>query len=82
MIYLKDTESPQEYDQAIFRLQNPYIKVDGEGKDAIKFNMKPQTLLVDFDVNRVFRLQEQKSQIYNVNTDRNGNSELEKRIRR
>ena len=82
MIYLKDTESPQEYDQAIFRLQNPYIKVYGEGKDAIKFNMKPQTLLVDFDVNRVFRMQEQKSQIYNVNTDRNGNSELEKRIRR
>ena len=34
MIYLKDTSSPQEYDQAIFRLQNQYIKeyVDNEKK--------------------------------------------------
>ena len=27
MIYLKDTSSPQEYDQAIYRLQNQYVKV-------------------------------------------------------
>ena len=26
MLYLKDTASPQEYDQAIFRLQNQYHK--------------------------------------------------------
>ena len=26
MIYLKDTSSPQEYDQSIFRLQNQYVK--------------------------------------------------------
>ena len=31
--------------------------------------MKPQTILVDFDPNRMFVLQEQKSQIYNFNTD-------------
>lgn len=82
MIYLKDTESPQDYDQAVFRLQNQYIKVYGEGDDTIKFNMKPQTLLVDFDINRIFRMQEQKSQIYNVNTNRNGNSELQTRIQK
>ena len=84
MLYLKDTESPQEYDQAIFRLQNQYIKsyIDESTGDEIKFNMKPQTLLVDFDINRVFRMQEQKSQIYNVNTNYCGNSELRSRIQR
>lgn len=81
MLYLKDTASPQEYDQAIFRLQNQYIKtyVDSNG-DTIKYNMKPQTLLVDFDPNRMFIMQEKKSQIYNVNIDESGNSELGKRL--
>ncbi len=82
MIYLKDTASPQEYDQAIFRLQNQYIKkyVDNNGNE-IKYNMKPQTLLVDFDPNRMFAMQEQKAQIYNVNVDEAGNSKLEDRLR-
>lgn len=81
MIFLKDTASPQEYDQAIFRLQNQYIKtyIDSES-NVIKYNMKPQTLLVDFDPHRVFMMQEQKSKIYNVNTDANGNHELRDRI--
>lgn len=83
MLYLKDTASPQEYDQAIFRLQNQYIKVFKEPNgDAVKFNMKPQTLLVDFNPNRMFQMQEHKSQIYNVNTEKNGNSKLEERIRK
>lgn len=83
MLYLKDTASPQEYDQAIFRLQNQYIKVFKEPSgDVVKFNMKPQTLLVDFNPNRMFQMQEHKSQIYNVNTDKNGNSLLEERIRK
>ena len=83
MLYLKDTASPQEYDQAIFRLQNQYIKVFKEPNgDVVKFNMKPQTLLVDFNPNRMFQMQEHKSQIYNVNTDKNGNSKLEERIRK
>ena len=82
MLFLKDTSSPQEYDQAVFRLQNQYIKtfVDENG-ETIKFNMKPQTLLVDFDPDRVFVMQEQKSQVYNVNTDEAGNTRLEDRIR-
>lgn len=82
MLYLKDTASPQEYDQAIFRIQNQYIKTfkDEEG-NAVKYNMKPQTLLVDFDPNRMFRLQELKSQFYNANVDKNGNLKLEQRIR-
>lgn len=83
MLYLKDTASPQEYDQAIFRLQNQYIRVFKEPNgDMVKFNMKPQTLLVDFNPNRMFQMQEHKSQIYNVNIEKNGNSKLEERIRK
>ena len=83
MLFLKDVSSPQEYDQAIFRLQNQYVKSYKEdGGDTIKYNMKPQTLLVDFDPDRMFFMQEQKSMIYNVNTNERGNDELEKRIGR
>lgn len=84
MLYLKDTASPQEYDQAVFRLQNQYVKTfkDEKTGKTIKFNMKPQTLLVDFDPNRMFVMQEKKSKIYNANVDTGGNSELEKRIRK
>jgi len=82
MLFLKDTASPQEYDQAIFRLQNQFIKTYADdGGHVIKYNMKPQTLLVDFMPDRMFRMQEQKSQIYNVNVDEAGNSRLEDRIR-
>ena len=83
MLFLKDTSSPQEYDQAVFRLQSSFIRVmdDGKGR-TVKFNMKPQTLLVDFDPARMFRLQEARAQAYNVNTDANGNRELEKRVAR
>ena len=84
MIFLKDTASPQEYDQAIFRLQNQYIKTikDEKTGDIIKLNMKPQTLLVDLDLNRMFVMQEKKSKIYNVNIDLGGNSKLLDRLER
>ena len=80
MLYFKDTSSPQEYDQSIFRLQNQYIRTLSSEKGFIKENLKPQTLLVDFDPDRLFRMQEQKSLIYNVNTEENGNSKLKERI--
>lgn len=82
MLFLKDTASPQEYDQAIFRLQNQYVKkyVD-DNRNVIKYNMKPQTLLVDFMPERMFSMQEQKAQIYNVNVDKTGNSKLEDRLK-
>lgn len=80
MLYFKDTSSPQEYDQAIFRLQNQYVRTLSSESGIIKENLKPQTLLVDFDPNRLFRMQEQKSLIYNVNTEENGNSKLKERI--
>lgn len=83
MLFFKDVSSPQEYDQAIFRLQNQYVtKYKDEAGDEIKYNMKPQTLLVDFDPARMFYMQEQKSKIYNVNTNERGNDELGERLRR
>jgi len=83
MLYLKDTASPQEYDQAIFRLQNQYIKVFKEPSgDVVKFNMKPQTLLVDFNPNRMFVMQEEKAQIFNINTETDGNLKLVERLKR
>ncbi len=83
MLYLKDTASPQEYDQAIFRLQSQFVKEYKEPDgDIVKYNMKPQTLLVDFNPNRMFQMQEHKSQIYNVNTESNGNTKLEERIKK
>jgi thiol-disulfide isomerase/thioredoxin len=80
MLYFKDTASPQEYDQAIFRLQNQYTRELVSEEGVIKENLKPQTLLVDFDPYRLFHMQEQKSLIYNVNTDDNGNSKLKERL--
>ncbi|MBR6471732.1 MAG: Eco57I restriction-modification methylase domain-containing protein, partial [Victivallales bacterium] len=83
MLFLKNTSSPQEYDQAIFRLQSSFIRSmkDAQGRE-IKFNMKPQTLLVDFDPVRMFRMQADRSLYYNLNTDKNGNRELESRVAR
>ena len=80
MLYFKDTSSPQEYDQSIFRLQNQYLRTLSSENGFVKENLKPQTLLVDFDPNRLFRMQEQKSLIYNVNTEENGNNKLKERI--
>ena len=81
MLYLKGTASPQEYDQAIFRLQNQYVTTfkDESGR-TIKYNMKPRSARLYFDPNRMFRLQELKSQFYNVNTEVQGNAGLRERI--
>ena len=67
--------------KAVTGLVNQYIKeyVSADG-DTIKYNMKPQTLLVDFDPHRMFVMQEQKSQIYNANIDASGNDHLRDRL--
>ncbi len=83
MLFMKEASSPQEYDQAIFRLQSPYVcNRPNEDGSYTKFDMKPQTLLVDFDVNRMFYLQAQKSLIFNINTEKRGKEELEERIKK
>lgn len=81
MIYLKDSSSPQEYDQAIFRLQNQFVvDLNSDSGAMVKFNKKPQTLLVDLDPNRVFRMQEERSLIYNASVNKKGRENLEAQI--
>lgn len=80
MLYLKESSSPQEYDQAIFRLQNQHIRELVFEENIIKENLKPQTILIDFDPGRLFRMQEQKALIYNANVLESGNFNLKTRI--
>lgn len=83
MIYLKSTASPQEYDQAIFRLQSPWVeKYQDANKDVIKYDMKPQTLLVDLDPTRLFYLQERKAFVFGANTQSIGNENIVRNIER
>lgn len=86
MIYLKGTSSPQEYDQAIFRLQNQFIKnmveINGNSENGkiIKYNMKPQTILVDFDPDRMFILEEEKAFVSNTSEALRGNDILKEKL--
>lgn len=79
MIFLKESSSAEAYDQAIFRLQNPFVETyKNQDGQIFKYDKKPQTLLVDFDPERMFRLQERKSLIFNINSEIKGNDFLER----
>lgn len=85
IIFFRDSSSAQEYDQASFRIQNPYLKpmVSEKAKESereIIFNMKPQTVLIDFDMERMFRFQVQKSMIRSLLENKNGNAVLEEML--
>jgi hypothetical protein len=80
MIYLKDSASPQEYDQSVFRLQSPNIVAYERDGELVKYDKKPQTLLVDFSPDRMFAMEEAKAKIYNANVSSSGNNELEQRL--
>lgn len=82
MIFLRDTSSAQVYDQAIFRLQNKYLKTirSADGAETIVQNMKPQTLLVDFDPARMFVMQHSKTLIAGANRELRGNENLEDQL--
>lgn len=81
MIMLKNTKSAQEYDQAVFRVQNQYvIEKENEDGEIIKIDMKPQTILVDFDPMRMFEIQGLSTRI--VNEVVSGNDSLEDSIRK
>lgn len=70
MFYMKDCKSPQEYDQAKFRIMSPYVKeietveLDDEGNIKLgtptKIDMKPQTLFVDFSPYRILDMMRQR----------------------
>ncbi len=83
MIFLRNTAFPQDYDQAIFRLQSQYVKtIKHDDSKIIKHDMKPQTLLVDFDPVRMYVLQHKKSLIANINQEKRGNEILEEKLKR
>lgn len=88
MIYLKETSSPQEYDQAIYRLQSQYLKKikteqeTDKGQEVIVRDMKPQTLLVDFDPTRMFKMQSERTFISNAINEKKGNDELSDQLGR
>ncbi len=81
MIMLRNTNSPELYDQAIYRLQSQYIKtVKSNHGGFIKQNMKPQTLLVDFDPMRMFQLQHKRALISEINDNERGYVQLQQQI--
>lgn len=84
MIYLKDTQSPQEYDQAIYRLQSPYVTAQVDEKNTVinKEDLKPQTLLIDFSPNRMMSLEQYKAFILSASDGESGNDKVKKSLAR
>lgn len=86
MIFLKGTSSPQEYDQAIYRLQSQYLQKilttnpKTREEEYVVRDMKPQTLLVDFDLTRMFRMQRLRTLISNAINGKKGNAELTEQL--
>lgn len=86
MIFLKGTSSPQEYDQAIYRLQSQYVQKiltthpKTKKEEYVVRDMKPQTLLVDFDLNRMFKMQRWRTLIANAISGKKGNAELTEQL--
>ncbi|MDE7440129.1 MAG: Eco57I restriction-modification methylase domain-containing protein, partial [Clostridia bacterium] len=79
MIMLKNTQSPQEYDQAIFRIQNQFVQeYAAENGSKFKKDLKPQTILVDFDPVRMFNIQGLSTRV--VNKVKGNNQSLEKTV--
>lgn len=58
MIYLKDSHSPQEYDQNIFRLCTRYVKKvkNAKGGEPKYVNMKDNVYLIDFNIANMFTM--------------------------
>lgn len=84
MIFFKDTQSPQEYDQSIYRLQSPHVahQYDSEGNIVSKEDLKPQTLLIDFAPNRMMSIEQYKAFIYSAIEGGAGNDKIEQSLER
>lgn len=82
MVFLRESHSAQEYDQAIYRLQSPYLVriVSSDGKES-KIDKKPQTLLIDYEPARLFRMEEEKAIVYDGKNRPANIKELQKRIK-
>lgn len=81
MIFFRDIQSAEHYDQAIYRLQNPYVvTIKDENNNYIKVDNKPQTLLIDFSLSRMFSFTEKRLFIQNVNQGKKDDA-LEEKIK-
>lgn len=78
MIFMKDTQSPQEYDQAIYRLQSPYVTtlIDNDGQEKGKQDLKPQTILIDFAPNRMMSIEQYKAFVLSASEGEIGNTQI------
>lgn len=56
MLYMKDTDSAQEYDQAVFRICTRNVKTFRSGDKTEKVNLKPHVYLIDFKIDRMFKI--------------------------
>lgn len=65
ILYMKDGNAPESYDQAKFRVQSPYINklpifdpsvLKGGKPPILKQDLKPQTIFIDFKYDRMLRL--------------------------
>lgn len=82
MLYLKDTENSQEYDQNIFRICTRNVKkiknADGSIKDII--NLKPNVYLIDFKISRMFSLMKTTAVSQNVIAGKSTAQDIENTI--
>ena len=83
MLYFKDTENPQEYDQNIFRLctRNVHKDVDKDGNVISMTNLKENVYLIDFKIERLFNIMIDSTRSQNTIQDKKGLKQFEKTIR-
>lgn len=60
MLFMKDSKSPQDYDQAILRLCTRHVVENKE--TGIKVNLKPNVYLIDFNICRMFDLMKRSAE--------------------
>lgn len=81
MVFFRDIQSAEHYDQAIYRLQNPFVQtIKSENGNYVKIDNKPQTLLIDFSLSRMFSFTEKRLFLQNVNQGKKDDG-LEEKIK-
>lgn len=77
-VYIKNTKSAEEYYQTIFRTQSPYTVEEKcvnpkTGKEEIgKVDLKPNTMVVDFDIHRTFEMVADIAALITTHKDKQG----------
>ena len=82
MLYFKDIENPQEYDQNVFRLctRNVHKDVDKDGNVISMTNLKENVYLIDFKIERLFNIMIDSIRQQNTIQDKKGLSSIQKTV--